>query len=102
MQEAERQRTAKVLLDEGLRRYEAREYERAVEVFKAAYALAPAPGLLFNKAQAYRLWGKGHCADAVRTYRAYLQASPAAANRDRVEAFLKSLEACTREEDPAV
>jgi hypothetical protein len=98
MDEAERQRQAKVLLDEALRRYNAGEYEPAIESFKAAYALAPAPGLLFNIAQAYRLAGKGHCLDAVRTYRSYLDASPSASNRDKVEAHLKSLEACARDE----
>jgi hypothetical protein len=98
MDEAERQRQAKVLLDEALRRYNAGEYEPAIESFKAAYALAPAPGLLFNIAQAYRLAGKGHCLDAVRTYRSYLDASPTATNRDKVEAHLKSLEACARDE----
>jgi hypothetical protein len=98
MDEAERQRQAKVLLDEALRRYNAGEYEPAIESFKAAYALAPAPGLLFNIAQAYRLAGKGHCLDAVRTYRSYLDASPQASNRDKVEAHLKSLEGCARDE----
>jgi tetratricopeptide (TPR) repeat protein len=98
MDEAERQRQAKVLLDEALRRYNAAEYEPAIESFKAAYALAPAPGLLFNIAQAYRLAGKGHCLEAVRTYKSYLEASPSATNRDKVEGHLKSLEACAQSE----
>ncbi len=101
LDEAERQRQGKVLLAEGLKRYSAGEYEAAVGAFKAAYALAPAPGLLFNLAQSYRLWGKGHCLDATRSYRAYLQIDPTASNRDKVEAHLKNLEACTREEQAA-
>ncbi len=101
MDEAERQRQAKVLLDEALKRYGAAQYESAIESFKAAYALAPAPGLLFNIAQAYRLWGKGHCLDAQRTYRTYLQASPEAPNREKVETQLKGLERCARDEEHA-
>ncbi|MFT3838291.1 MAG: hypothetical protein QM723_15010 [Myxococcaceae bacterium] len=99
MGDAERQRQAKVLLDEGLKKYEAAQYEAAIESFKAAYAFAPAPGLLFNIAQAYRLWGPGHCLDATRTYNSYLQASPEASNRVKVESHLKSLEKCTRDEE---
>ncbi len=99
LDESERQRQAKVLLDVGLKHYGAAEYEPAIEAFKAAYALAPAPGLLFNIAQAYRLWGKGHCLEAARTYQTYLQASPDASNRSKVEAQLKGLERCAKEEE---
>jgi tetratricopeptide (TPR) repeat protein len=99
MGEAERQRQAKVLLDQALKKYDVADYEAAIESFKGAYALSPAPGLLFNIAQAYRLWGKGHCSDASRAYGSYLKGSPDAPNREKVEAHLKSLEKCAREEE---
>jgi len=99
MGDAERQRQAKVLHEQALKKYEAAEYEAAIESFKGAYALAPAPGLLFNIAQAYRLWGKGHCLDASRAYSSYLKGVPDAPNREKVEGHLKALEKCAREEE---
>jgi hypothetical protein len=68
------------------------QYERAIEDFRAAYALLPIPELLFNVAQAYRL--KGSCAEAVRYYRQYMQVAPEGRKSADATAQLARLRSC--------
>ena len=82
---------ARRLYKEGERLYSIGEWERAVARYKAAYELAPKPGLIFNIAQVYRLWGKPR--DARFFYQQYLRAEPKAPNRKEVEARIVEMEA---------
>ena len=86
----DRRAAAKEHYAKGNTAYDLREYDRAIEEFKRAYELAPAPGLLYNIAQAYRL--KGDAAEALSFYRQYLQKDPAAKNRADVEKRIAELE----------
>lgn len=61
---------ARQLHEEGLAHYEKRQYGRAIAAYRKAYALVPAPGILFNLAQAYRL--RGDCKRAYRAYKNFL------------------------------
>ena len=64
---------AKLLHEAGLAEYQAGRYGAAVAAFRHAYKLVPAPGILFNLAQAYRL--KGDCKSARHSYKKFLKVS---------------------------
>ena len=53
---------ARALYTDGLRLYRAGVYDEAIAKLQASYRLVPAPGLLYDMAQAHRL--KGDCAAA--------------------------------------
>jgi hypothetical protein len=74
---------ARALYTDGLRLYRAGVYDEAIAKLQASYRLVPAPGLLYDMAQAHRL--KGDCAAARDLYRAYLDkpANPEAATLAR-------------------
>jgi hypothetical protein len=63
-----------------------------VQAYTEAYALAPAPALLFDLAQAYRLAGR--CDDAAVMYRRFLQTGPDAEARALAEAHLINVDRC--------
>ena len=66
----------------GTRFYDSGEYDKALAEFEAAYRAKPLPGFQFNIAKCNdRL---EHISEAVRAYQAYLDASPAAKDRDEV------------------
>jgi tetratricopeptide (TPR) repeat protein len=72
---------------DGLHLYEAGDYPGALARFKRAYEIEPAPLLLFDIGQAYRLqMDDGHAAEA---YREYLRVAPAAPNRADVVVLLE-------------
>jgi hypothetical protein len=58
---------ARRLAAEGMRLFTVGDYEEAIRAFKASYLRLPAPGLLYNMAQAHRLLG--HCPEATVLYR---------------------------------
>ena len=76
-QSADDKEKAKLLHQAGLAEYQAGRYGAAVAAFRHAYKLVPAPGILFNLAQAYRL--KGDCRSARRSYKKFLKESTDAA-----------------------
>jgi tetratricopeptide (TPR) repeat protein len=76
-QSADDKEKAKLLHQAGLAEYQAGRYRQAVDAFRHAYKLVPAPGILFNLAQAYRL--KGDCKNARRSYKKFLKESTDAA-----------------------
>jgi tetratricopeptide (TPR) repeat protein len=79
--------------------YNLARFDEAIAGFSRAYALDPAPILLFNLAQAH--WKRGEAGDerqALFFYRRYLEAEPASANRQRVESRIRELEARQRPE----
>jgi tetratricopeptide (TPR) repeat protein len=79
---------------DGLTQYTLGRFDQAIEAFKAAYELAPTPGLLFNIAQAYRLKGDGSCAEALRFYRNYIAAAPSATSHARADASIAEMSSC--------
>ena len=83
---------AKSLYVEGKRHYDVGDYAKAIAVWKRAYVLSPAPMLLFNMAQAYRL--SGDCAQALRVYANYERESTNLPNRDELQ---QARERCNRE-----
>src|SRR5438034_7742739 len=85
---------ARRLLEEGLKRFNAHQYPGAIERFEAAYRRSPAPGLLYNLAQAHRL--NGDCGEALDFYRRYLATTPTGKNRERAQARIEEMDACAR------
>jgi hypothetical protein len=85
---------ARRLYAQGKAEYAQGHYEQAVALFELSYALSESPALLFNMAQAHRLAGPAHCVDAVKLYKSYLAASPAAENRREVEERIVQLGEC--------
>jgi tetratricopeptide (TPR) repeat protein len=61
-------------LERGLKLFEAKDYPRALESFRAAYNIDPQPALLYAIAQAERL--NGDCRRAIRFYEAFLRTGP--------------------------
>lgn len=78
--------------------YDRGDYAEALEQFTRAYELRPAPALLFNMAQASRLAGKGHCAEALRLYERYLEKEPSPENRAEVDERIVQMRSCADEE----
>jgi hypothetical protein len=83
---------ARFLADRGRQLQRDGKFAEALEAYKAAYVLAPSPGLLFNLAQAYRL--NGDCDDAAWMYRRFLETEPRDDLRDLVNGHLQKLAAC--------
>lgn len=67
--------------------YEEGRYEEALSAYRAAFELAPAPGVLFNLGQCYR--HLGDMAQALDHYERYLSEAPTAPNRPTVEALIE-------------
>jgi hypothetical protein len=77
-------------LERGLKLFEAKEYGRALEEFRAAYDLDPQPALLYTIAQTARL-GRD-CRRAIRFYEAFLRTAP---NERQALAARQNIERCT-------
>ncbi|NUP05394.1 MAG: tetratricopeptide repeat protein [Polyangiaceae bacterium] len=95
-EEEKKQAEARALHQRGATAYDLGNFDEAIAAFRAAYELSPAPGLLFNLAQAYRGKGKEGCADALRTYKAYLRAAPDASNRDVASEQISEMDRCVK------
>jgi hypothetical protein len=67
---------AQAHLDAALKAYGAKEYDTAIREFGLAYAIDPAPHVLYASAQAYRF--SNRCSDAIELYKRYLTAKQAA------------------------
>ena len=61
---------ARAKLDGGLRHFSAKEWDAAIDDFRAGYAMDPQPDFLYAWGQAERL--RGNCPEAVRLYSRYL------------------------------
>jgi tetratricopeptide (TPR) repeat protein len=90
---------ARLLHEEGLRHYAAGQYGRAISAYRKAYALVPAPGILFNLAQAYRL--RGDCRRAYRAYRNFLRVAPSSAEAALAREHSRGLRACAQKAELA-
>jgi tetratricopeptide (TPR) repeat protein len=82
---------ARAEFERGAALYRTGDFRGALTAFEAAQAHRPAPEALFNIARCQEQLGQ--LADAVETYRAYLQASPSAPDRASVAARIGELEA---------
>lgn len=80
------------LYRESVRALELRDFDRAIEQLKASYRQAPAPALLYNLGQAYRL--KGDCPEALAFYRRFMATNPVGVARERTEARIADMERC--------
>lgn len=93
---------ARVLSDRGRQLQRDGKYSEALDAYRAAYVLAPSPGLLFNLAQVYRL--DGNCDDAAWMYRRFLATDPRDDLRTVANDHLDKLSSCTHTgatDDPA-
>lgn len=70
------------------------EYGLAIVDYREAYRLHPAPGLLYNLAQAYRL--SGDCVNATVMYRNYLRLAPGSRYRSVARQHISALAECNR------
>jgi tetratricopeptide (TPR) repeat protein len=90
---------AKAQYDKGVVAYNLQKFDDAIAAFTRAYEIDPSPILLFNIAQSHNK--KGETERALFYYRRYLEADPAAENRDKVEARIRELEAASKPKPPA-
>jgi hypothetical protein len=98
---AEPSAEARRLYAEGKAEYAQGHYVEAVGLFERSYALSESAALLFNMAQAHRLAGPDHCADAVALYKSYLAAEPEAENEKEVQERIAELGDCAPPAKPA-
>src|SRR5262249_57495978 len=82
------------LYQEGVRAYNAGDYDRAIESFEKAYEASHVPSLLYNLGQAYRRKGAGFCAFALAYFQRYLHERPDAPDRAAIDARIEELRAC--------
>lgn len=85
---------ARALFQRGSAAFREEHFDEAITLFGEAYALDPAPALLLNIAQAYRLKRPPDCVAAASHYERYLAAEPNAAERAEVEAYLEGMRSC--------
>lgn len=88
--EAATRARAKVLYEEGMKRFNLGDYQDALSNFKQGYLVKPDPAFLFNLGQTYRMLDDP--AGAAREYRAYLRVEPSAPNRPEIEKFIAAAE----------
>jgi tetratricopeptide (TPR) repeat protein len=91
---------ARVLAAKGREAHDKGDYARAIAAFKEAYVIAPAPALLFNLAQAYRL--QGNCDDAALMYHRYLNTGPSPEGREVAQTHLATVERCMHQRALAI
>ena len=77
--------------EQGRAHYALGEYPEAIALFRKAYELSAAPGLLFDIAQAYRL--EGNCSKAIELYRHFARLAPESPRRGDAEEYEKNLTA---------
>ncbi len=82
--------TAEDLYAEGQRAYDSAAYATAVAKWTQSYELSRAPALLFNVAQAQRLYGD--CVHALATYKRFVEIDPKSDQRALADVFVKELE----------
>lgn len=89
---------ARRLYAQGKAEYAQGHYVEAIQLFERSYALSESTALLFNMAQAHRLAGPAHCADAVALYKSYVAAEPGAENRKEVDERIAELGQCSSQD----
>jgi tetratricopeptide (TPR) repeat protein len=89
---------AQRLYEQALNHFKAGELDEAIQKTQAAYLLAPAPELLYNLGQAYRL--RGDCGLALDAYRRFLDSHPDGIARERAETRKTEMEKCVDSASP--
>jgi tetratricopeptide (TPR) repeat protein len=84
---------------EAQRLFKAKDYVKAADRFKAAFAADEDPVYLFNIAQALR--HAKQCNESRDYYKKFLAAASQIPNRDKVEKWLAEVEACATPDKPA-
>ncbi len=82
---------AKKLVDDATVAFDAGDYDKAIELFKEAYALIPHSELMFNMAQAQRLAGRPE--KAAPLYERYLELEPSGGQAGPARAALAEIKA---------
>ncbi len=85
------------LFNESKRRYRDGEFEAAARLLEEAYAIDPAPTLLYNLARARE--SAGNLEGALDAYRRYLEADPSARDRGAIEKRIENLDRQIRERE---
>jgi tetratricopeptide (TPR) repeat protein len=75
----------------GKKAYDAGDFKKAIDLWKAGYAAKPDPIFLFNLAQAYRQ--AGDTENALSAYKQYLAQAPQAPNAKEVQTRIDEIEA---------
>lgn len=92
VQEPTRADTARTLFEQGRDKHHLGQYAEAIELFRRSYELVPAPLLLFNLAQSYRL--AGDCINAVSYYQQFTRLAGDSPTRIEAERWLKEISPC--------
>lgn len=87
------------LFEESAAAYRAGDFAKAIDRLKQAYALKPAPVLIYNLARVYE--GAGQVVDALSAYREYLAKEPNAADRGAIEKRISTLQGQVDERERA-
>lgn len=92
---------AKELAARGFDAYDKEDFAKAISFFEQAQAIAPAPGLLYNIAQSYRLMGDAGCQPALEYYQEYRSAMRAAGEpkREGLRARIVEMQECVDEDE---
>ena len=85
----DRSARAKLLYRDGMAHFQLDEWDSAIERWEEGFRLVPAPELLYNLAQAYRMSKRPE--KALAFYQKFLRASPTAPNRAEVERHISRL-----------
>ena len=91
---------ARRLYEQALIHFKAGALDEAIQKLQAAFLLAPAPELLYDLGQAYRL--KGDCARALDFYRRFLACDPEGAALERAQVRKSEMEKCAAADAGAV
>lgn len=93
------QAEARRLYEAGLEAFRAGNYQAAIVKFRESHGLSRAPLLLYNLAQAHRLYGD--CAAALALYREFLSQNPGGKARELAEARVSELASCEAAPKPS-
>jgi hypothetical protein len=92
---------ARRLYDNAVDHFKAGKLDEAVAELEAAFRIEPAPELLYNLGQAYRL--KRDCRSALDAYRRFIETRPTGIARERAEARVAEMRRCIESDTgPAV
>jgi tetratricopeptide (TPR) repeat protein len=89
---------ARKLVNDGIAAQNAKDYDKAIELYKKAYAIVPHPILMFNIGQAHRLAGRHD--QAVPFYERYLALEPGGAEAPAARAALAEIKAAPKPAEP--
>ncbi|HWO20940.1 MAG TPA: hypothetical protein VNO30_19370 [Kofleriaceae bacterium] len=89
--EAQKKEAAKKLAAQAIEAQNEKDYDKAIELFRQAYALVPRPLVLFNVGQAHRLAGRSGL--AIQFYERYLAREPNGKEAATARTHLASLQA---------